>query len=724
VTVDLALDGCRVEPLGSYLKALGALRVVAEQADPAAAGFWRGDVFRLHTSLDEAQLIEFFMESYSPTPLVAPWNKGSGFGPDDATKSRTAFDAVERIAGSVDIRLARYRETISQVRRLADSGFHDLAKEDQVARCRSVLPDDALAWIDAAVVLTTDSRSFPPLLGTGGNDGRFDFSSNFMQRLLGLFDDLAKPSRRTRVVERLELALFSPSMSVPLADDAIGQFDPGGAGGPASSSLGKGGAVSNPWDFVLLLEGALLFASGAARRMSAASASASMPFIVATSAAGFATATRAESTRGEIWAPVWREPTQLPELARFISEGRAEQRPTTTSPVRQATNGLDVARAIASLGVDRGIDTFARHAFIERNGLSTVAVPLGRIKVSEHGVARVPILGQLEGWLNRFRSLEQPASVPAFLRRIDDAQFRLVATGRASDLQAVLVAVAQLQRLALSSRSIWESARPPLLRLPASGWIDDLDDGSLEFELAAALASLRFSRGDRSSLLARALLADPRESLRPPLVGGLGVRQTIDVLADCLIRLSIEHPGTTGPWLSGSGEPSVGDGKVLARPASLAAALALAEGVIDTGRLGELLGACLLLDWSKGDRWRQPSHATARAAPAYAVLAPFFHHRNWPGVYALSTAPAPSSWARRLEAGAVVGVVDDALRRLRIARLRPLLRSPAALAAGVDGSSLAAALLVPLTDPSIGDLLHSVAGKPSGLDQAPSEPEE
>jgi CRISPR-associated protein Csx17 len=33
-------------------------------------------------------------------------------------------------------------------------------------------------------VLTGEHTIFPPLLGTGGNDGRLDFSTNFHQRLL------------------------------------------------------------------------------------------------------------------------------------------------------------------------------------------------------------------------------------------------------------------------------------------------------------------------------------------------------------------------------------------------------------------------------------------------------------------------------------------------------------------------------------------------------------
>src|SRR3972149_5271257 len=59
------LDGCAPTPLAHYLKALGILRLVAEQVDPQARGWWEGERFRLANS--------------RPTPLLAPWNGASGF---------------------------------------------------------------------------------------------------------------------------------------------------------------------------------------------------------------------------------------------------------------------------------------------------------------------------------------------------------------------------------------------------------------------------------------------------------------------------------------------------------------------------------------------------------------------------------------------------------------------------------------------------------------------
>jgi CRISPR-associated protein Csx17 len=71
---NIPLAGCRPTPLASYLKALGVLRVVSEQSDPTAAGFWRDERFHLQTRLDKNSLRHFLLQEYAPTPIIAPWN--------------------------------------------------------------------------------------------------------------------------------------------------------------------------------------------------------------------------------------------------------------------------------------------------------------------------------------------------------------------------------------------------------------------------------------------------------------------------------------------------------------------------------------------------------------------------------------------------------------------------------------------------------------------------
>ena len=83
----IKLSGCNPIPLASYLKALGVLRLISSAenhvsgiaADPMARGLWENECFYLETDLDESTVLDFFLHDYAPSPIIAPWNGGSGF---------------------------------------------------------------------------------------------------------------------------------------------------------------------------------------------------------------------------------------------------------------------------------------------------------------------------------------------------------------------------------------------------------------------------------------------------------------------------------------------------------------------------------------------------------------------------------------------------------------------------------------------------------------------
>lgn len=85
----LELEGCAPVPLAGYLKALGVLRILGEQLarkqeDGAGSGaevrgWWERERFMLWSPLDQEGLKSFFLDEYRPTPILAPWNGGSGF---------------------------------------------------------------------------------------------------------------------------------------------------------------------------------------------------------------------------------------------------------------------------------------------------------------------------------------------------------------------------------------------------------------------------------------------------------------------------------------------------------------------------------------------------------------------------------------------------------------------------------------------------------------------
>lgn len=695
----IELHGCRPEPLGSYLKALGILRLITthERADPRARGQWTEvDGFRLITTLEPESLLTFFLDDYEPTPLVAPWNGGSGFDGRDA--------GIADIEESTQPRLAPYRQTISAARRILREHPNEgkTGKRDLLEACRAELPDAAVDWIDAAAVLTGEDPVYPALLGTGGNIGRLELSNNFMQRLGDVL--CLGTGRRSPGPEEsrqwLQASLFA-DRPVRHLRVSSGQFDPGAAGGILSSpleSLDKEGFV-NPWDFVLSLEGALLFASAAARRLEAANARPSVPFMVGASPVGYAGSAPDEGSKGELWAPLWRRAAGFAEVARLIGEGRAEWRG------RQAARGIDVARAATTLGVDRGVHAFVRHVFVERHGQNMLAVPVGRIEVRER--PDVALLASVDEWLARARQGSNlPSGVARAVRGVDAAMYEASTAGPTpARMQSVLTSLAAAEMaVGMSTGHRQRSGCRPVTCLPATEWLTGVYDDTAELRLAVALASGRDDDGTCLRWLLNPVHRGERGGLgwtdRPPLVAGFGTARAVAVLGSAHVRRMVDRTAaarSSGPQAESQGdEGTVGVQTAFkwALPCRLSDIAMFVEGHTDDDRLGHLLGGLLLLDFAhppKADApWAVEDPEEVVADPAWAVLAPFFQ-----GFVAFKSRLVPEiPWPAQLMAGRVSDVIGRALLRLRMAGRDPAVRavtpgSPA------SGSRLAAALLVP-----------------------------
>src|SRR5256714_4613579 len=429
----ISLRGCAPEPLIHYLKALGIFRLVAEQRDPQARAAWHGDTFVLETAKSEDELVDFFLNHYRPTPIVAPWNGSSGFYPKDK-KQRDAFEALYEANPA---RFAEYGETLNAAR-LVVGGRTEQPKDDEKMEmlqfARQKFPEKAVDWLDAAFVLGQDKPDYPPILGSGGNDGRLDFTVNFCARLLSVFPETLqsekKPQERIKQsVTQLRAALYSDEVA-SLERAAVGQFHPAGAGGANAEQGVTGDSYVNPWDFILALEGSLMLASATVRQLVAgARTRASFPFTVQNSNVGYGTATDGEKVRAEIWLPLWSRFAGYDEIAHIFKEGRVQF--GNRKPVR---TGFDFARAVAELGVDRGIDAFQRYAFIERNGQANLATPLGIFDAREARplATRIYELDR-NRWLDFFfRATSDDKTPPRFVRArkwIEEAVFKLCATG-------------------------------------------------------------------------------------------------------------------------------------------------------------------------------------------------------------------------------------------------------------------------------------------------------
>ena len=711
----IPLPGCAPTPLAGYLKALGVLRLVAEGPDPEARGYWQGDEFVLESrALDAAGLERFLLHGYAPTPIVAPWNGGSGFYPKDRK------DGIEPLGRAQARRFAPYAEVIGLgFEALAAAGLEtspkDEEKADLLARLRALFPEAALQALDAGVVMAGEDPKYPPLFGTGWNDGRLEFSNNFMQRLVELFyPDSGEPS--TVAEQWLPGALWGEP-TPGLTKGAIGQFAPGDVGGPnATTGFEAPDSLINPWDFVLMLEGGLLFAAAATRRLeSHDSAAMSFPFTVRPSRAGSGSGSGQEenSNRAEMWLPLWGRPASYPELRGLLAEGRA------TLGRRPARDGLDFARSVAGLGVDRGIHAFQRYAFVQRSGKAYLAAPVDRFPVPNRPSEVAGLLADLDrhGFLDRLRGQvrreDAPGRLRSLVRRLEDALYGLArgsqgsATGQR--LREVLVLLGRLQAYLGRSPSLRERVPPvPVLR---ADWVVAADDGSPEFRLAAALASLHQSAAGQypalpmRAFLAPVILAGSRWEWAPEsrtAVWGSGA--LLPNLLAVLDRRLLEWR-----WREHVGSPFQAGFR--ADAGSVAAFLA---GETDDDRFAELLPGLALarppenLPRSEVEGWPLPA--------AFGVLKPFFMPGGllagkWLPEGREQALPDPGPLVAKLVAGTLEGgqgALPTAWRMARGAGLKRPETPGSPPAAEIDPPRLAVALLVPLEARHVHGVLERV----------------
>ena len=712
----LELRGCAPEPLMAYLKALGIFRLVAEQQDPDARAWWHNDTFTLRSALDREALVEFFVEEYRPTPIVSPWNGGSGFHPMDNSK---AMDAILELESP---RFQLWNEVVAIGKRIVSSGEgvdKKKLKEWTLAQCRAAFPDDALEWLDAAYVLAAGGAKYPPLLGTGGNDGRLEFSNNFMQNVVSALNIDDRRNGATIAQNQLVAALFSEGSPNLVRKRSTGFYNPGGVGG-ANASVGfNDEALTNPWDYVLMFEGALLFAGAAARRLSSqASSKAVFPFTVDSSAAGYGTSADSEygdASRAEFWAPLWNRPTRFEELDHLVSEGRAQM------GRRQGSNGTDFARAVAGLGTERGVRQFQRYGFVVRNGLAYLAAPLGRFYTPNDEASErakiVNVLFDLDGWLNSLRrnvsGSRSPAGLGTALRQVDGAIIEFCQRGGARDLQDVLVAVGRAERWVASS-GLRQNVRP--LSNLSRAWLYHAYNESAEFRLARAMASIlpEAVQGQRK-------VAPIRENLEP---------------VNTSTRTSWKEDSTSFVWTAGDslsnmlavlerrcleGRMNSVDHSPLdsAYSARLDDAVSFLNGEVDDQRVADL---ALPLSFIQYRRRQERVDSQSFGAPfdlpaAYAVMKltllpdKFVCPEFGADGKGIDVAMEPSMLAM-LRAGRVRDAYRVACRRLRASGLRPLSDDPGIGDRSEQGRRLAAALLFPLDERNHRALAERALHKP------------
>lgn len=737
----ITLAGCSPTPLASYLKALGLLRLIASPtssvsgtaADSEVRGWWEDECFHVHTGLDTEALTRFFLEDYAPSPIIAPWNRGSRFYPGDTKKGLKPF-ANSNVAPRFSLIAATVKAALQEIQR---QGLKECPKDSDKARfvagLRGRLSDVALDWLDAALVLSGDGDrlNFPQLLGTGGNDGNLEFTDNFMQRLASIFD-IATGKPKEDAARLLRTALFADG-TWAFHNVAIGQFAPGAAGGPNASTGYEADSNVNPWDFVLALEGSIMFAGAATRRhQGSPDLGASFPFTVRPTGAGWGGVSDSdeENTRAEFWAPLWDQPAGHRELEGLLKEGRAVLNGKT------ARDGLDFARAAASLGTSRGVSGFARYGFVMRSGRAYLAAPLGTLNVGSRTSEGVELIGDLDagGWLSRIRRLarEKGASARArtAVKQLEDALFGMSeAHVSPRSVQGALSALGDLVGWLRDSRDAPGKISPPP-RL-SYRWVRMADDGTPEYRVAVALASLGWSSDE-----------NPRQDA--PAEGEAPSTDTVEdttvpkkriALAAHFAPLDAEtiskrrrgwdaQNQTRVVWGTGDLESNLIallqrrlidvaidaplEADVSAQLADIAAFI---EGDFDDVRCARLLAG---LVWAQPARLRFAKHALRPVVPfAYAALKPIFAPAV--SLKALEEKglvppncklPIPPGLVSRLRSGQVEEAVHMALTRAHASGITCSFAGRKISQKAQMGRRLAAALLIPLDEYGLKTLIE------------------
>lgn len=668
------LNGCAPTPLAHYLKALGVLRLVAEQLDPEARGWWEGERFLLASHKDECELLAFFLEGYSPTPMFNPWGARSGFYPGSSEK--TSRLVLERIGQTNSERFKQFRHALEVTKdAIIDvTGGPKPSDADKEARTalvlalRNTLRDAPSTWLEAVVAIVDSSDKGvyqPALLGTGGSEGSGSYTAAFMKALSTCLLD-------RQWDQALHPTLFGNSRATNgIWSESFGQFLPAGIG--------------SPWDLLLAFEGACVVRSSVVKRSEGQGDRwVSSPFFVAPVSSGFSSSARLDEFalnkgkelpgRGEQWFPLWSSPATKEGVASLFSQGRA------LTGRRRVSDGLSMARAVARFGVSKGVAQFVRFGYLQRNNQAThFAVPLGRFVVPDRGSPELVCLDDLDAWLPRLRRQARGRDAPHRLvqveRRLANSLFAVTQHPReASRWQAVLLCLADVEAVQIHG-SGYRAGPIPRLR---PEWVTAADDGSTEIRLACALALQGRGRNsldgvrrhwvslDRSGFGYAKSGSGGQQRLAPKTDRVMQGRDGVDD-AIALVRRRLIEAARRGERCL----PLVAARSAGAARADLAR---LAAGEVDLNRTLALARALMAIDSGRWASKPQPArHQPADEWPddAWLAIRLAMLPEPLPNGASIGTDPAI---LRRLETGDAASAVTLALRRLRAAGIGATVR--------------------------------------------------
>lgn len=313
----MAVPGLSPDSLGNYLASLGLLRVLA-RCRPTVRAVWRDGAFYViggPTTLDE--LLDE-LSDIAERRAWTPYERGWGDAQKKSTKAKSG------------VSLALWQAS-------AEEGDLELL---------------------AAHVVPAARVSFNPVLGSGGNAGKRDFSDGWRRAIYALAPSApsdaadAENERREKRAHLKALLLGEPVTWMLDKLNAASWFSDANKLYNSGQRPFRDGGVS-PWAMALACEGLAFLAGGASRRLGArARAAGAFPFVTRASAP--CAGGEAGRDLAEVWAPLWDRPMTVREAQALFARGRAEVRG------RGVLTPSAFATAILRRGVDAGIAEFRR----------------------------------------------------------------------------------------------------------------------------------------------------------------------------------------------------------------------------------------------------------------------------------------------------------------------------------------------------------------------------
>ncbi len=449
------LKGISDRPMGSYLAALGIMRVIERHVDEKAEFYWQGSDFYISTNdVPESELIERLLASYEAMVAFNPWNKSSGIEINKKTGTLSYVGSIAQIANSKSRRTQKIRELLPEFWQLIDeykiqgANFSYPEKAEKLSfmqQCISRITHPAWRkWADATVILMeiTDKKGatsikpkYPALLGSGGNVGAVDIAENYYSAVNVLFDpQTGEPAANAtacfakaifgtnsgEVTESKEvkaLHLF-PHQDYKLDFALAKNYDYAPSGGSSASTV-------NPAMMLLASEGLVTFSGHAAGGGGETDTGkpllgrelAKYSLIVATSGAStdLVSLDERKSFAEEYFLPLWTEPQTYDRLQISLFNSPLTSEAQFFLP-RQVSDGTDFIQILQEWAIKNKISgKFARYSMLPRKGQSNFAVMLETVHVGAES-QRLDLAADLEEYRRNLRGFAKSDDCPAMVQ--------------------------------------------------------------------------------------------------------------------------------------------------------------------------------------------------------------------------------------------------------------------------------------------------------------------